>query len=349
MRNVAVRSVVFFALLLAVTAASADTIILTNGDRISGEIVAIRDGKILVKTAYAGEVPVDHAMLSGIVSEKDITVWLDSGDRITGKASSGKGGLVSVQTSGGAVDLEVAKITGINEEPGGAKSALQAEVDRLSSPTKLWKGKLELGALFTDGNTERLGGNLSLRLTRETPGDKLTARAAVTYAEEDGEKTADEQFLSLREDVKLDPWYVYALLSFERDEFEDIDLRGIFSPGAGRNIAKSDTFKADIEIGPSLTFNDYVSRDSEWAAELRLGFTAEWKVFENATISQDLQLFPSLTDTGEFRLISETAFEQPLGGSWFMKLSLIDRYNTDVADGIEENDLELRLALVYDF
>ncbi len=324
MQSSAIRTVVILMALLAVSAASADTIILTNGDRISGEIVAMRDGKIIVNTGYAGEVPVDPAMLSGIEREHG-----------------------SVLTSGGAVDAELARLTGINEDPGLMETAVHAEVDLRTSD--LWKGKLELGALFTDGNTDRMGGNLALTVIRETPDDKFTGKATVTYAEEDDVKSADEQFLSLREDFKFEPWYVFAVLSFERDPFEDIDLRAIFSPGAGRNIAKSETFTADIEIGPALTYNDYRSRDSEYAAELRLGFKAEWKVFGTARITEDLQIYPSLSDTGEFRLVSETAFEQPLGGSWFMKISLIDRYNSDVADGIEENDLELRLSLVYDF
>ena len=340
---------VVLTLLLAVGAANADTITLKNGDRISGEIVALRDGKIIVKTAYAGEVPVDRAMLGGVTSESGVTVFLASGDRFTGEIVPLEGGRVNVMTEGGAVGVSVADITGLNEEPGGGKSDLQAEVDRLSSPTELWKGKFAMGAFLTDGNTDRLGGSLGLTLTRETPGDKLTAKAGINYVEEDGTKVVDEQLLSLREDVKFDPWYVYALLSFERDEFEDLDLRGIFAPGVGRNLVKDDTLSIDVEIGPTLTYNNYVSRDAEYASELRIGFIAAWKVFGEARITEDLQIFPSLTDTGEFRFISETAFEQPLGGSWFMKLSLIDRYNSDVSDDTEENDFEVRLALIYDF
>ena len=61
----------------------------------------------------------------------------------------------------------------------------------------------------------------------------------------------------------------------------------------------------DVEIGPTLTYNDYVSREAEYASELRIGFLAAWKVFGEARITEDLQIFPSLTDTGEFRLISE--------------------------------------------
>jgi putative salt-induced outer membrane protein YdiY len=345
----ALRTVAVLAVLLAVGVASADTIALTNGDRLTGEIVALRDGKIVVRTAYAGEVPVDRAMLAGVDSEKGVTVWLASGDRLTGDLVPLEGDRFNVMTPGGAVGIAASDITGLNEQPGAAKSDLQAELDRLSSPTGTWKGKLELGALLTDGNTERLGANVALKLVRETPGDKFTAKAAYNYVEEDGERIADKQFLSLREDVKFDPWYVYALLSFERDEFEDLDLRGIFAPGAGRNIAESETFTADIEIGPTLTYNDYLSRDSEYAAELRLGLVAAWKVYGDLTITEDLQVFPSLTDTGEFRFISETSLEQPLGGSWFMKLSLIDRYNSDVTGDTEKNDLELRLSLVYDF
>jgi putative salt-induced outer membrane protein YdiY len=221
----------------------------------------------------------------------------------------------------------------------------------------LWKGKLELGAFFTDGNTDRLGGNFGLTVTRDDEDTKFTGKATATYAEENDERTTNEQFVSLREDFKLGEWYAFAILSFERDEFERIDLRAIFAPGAGRTLADDPDFKLDVELGPTLTYTNYENdsgdgipdEDAEYAIEARIAFHAEIAVFDSAKIIQDLEIFPSLSDFGQYRFVSETAFVQPLSEAWYFKLSIIDKYNSDPVSGTEKNDLEVRVSLVFDF
>jgi putative salt-induced outer membrane protein len=350
MRATAVLAVM--AILVAAAPALADVVTLENGDRVSGTIKLIREGKLIIETAYAGEVPIDYAVVTGIETDGEIPVFLASGDRVTGKVEVVEPGKLRVVSASGAVNVAVADVKGLHEpvtEDGRPLSEVEAELAKLSSPTGTWAGNLELGGALSDGNTDVLSGFFRLTLTRETPGDKFTFRAAARYAEENGNKIVDEQILSLREDVKLDPWYVFALLSFERDQFEDLDLRGIFAPGAGIRFVDEEKLKMDFEAAPTLRYSDYRSRESEWAGELLLGHKVDWNPFGEARVTSDLQLFPSLTQGGEFRLQWEGAIEQPVAEGWFARLSIVDKYNSDPSPGFEKNDFTIRLALVYKF
>ena len=161
-------AVVVAVLVLAGGNAAADTVKLNNGDRITGEIISIQEGKLILKTAYADELKIDRAVVVGITSDKDVTVWLASGDKITGKMEALEGGRVNVVTGSGAVSAAVTDVAGINAPPGGkTKSDLEAEIARLSSPSESWRGELGVGAYYTNGNSDRLGGWVRMELIRE--------------------------------------------------------------------------------------------------------------------------------------------------------------------------------------
>jgi putative salt-induced outer membrane protein YdiY len=305
------------AVLLLAGTATADIVTLTNGDRLTGEIVSLEDGKLVLRTTYASEVTIDRDQVADIASGEDLAARIAAG-------------MAAPAETAGA--------------PLGAKSAVEKEIE--DTP---WKGKLAIGGLWTEGNTERLGLNVSATVVRETADDKFTAKASYDYAEEDGDKVTDRQAVSLRQDVKFDPWYVFGILEGMHDEFQDLDIRATLTLGAGRVLADSEDFKASLDLGATLVFTDYETEDSEWSGEARIGFNAEKAVFDSAKITQDLALYPSITDGGEFRLVSETAFEQPLSEAWFFRLSVLNLYDSNAPDDIDEHDLEVRLSLVYNF
>ncbi len=231
------------------------------------------------------------------------------------------------------------------------RETLRDEIEVLGSEEEVvrWKGEIELGATYSSGNTDRRGFNAGARAARETVEDLFESRFTAVYSEEDGERSTNEQVLSFRYDRKELPWYWFGFLSFERDEFEDLDLRIVFSPGVGYVITDTPEAKAKVEIGPSGLYQDYEDTDGDWEFELRIGFRGEWAVFEKARITEDLQVFPSLSDSGEYRVKSETAFEQPLSDVLFFKLAVLFDYNTDVPEGVDRQDLKVLASLVYKF
>lgn len=65
---------VFLSSLLLASSAQADTVWLTNGDRITGTIVLLDGGKLLLKTPYAGTLSLDAKQISTLESDQQFTV-----------------------------------------------------------------------------------------------------------------------------------------------------------------------------------------------------------------------------------------------------------------------------------
>jgi putative salt-induced outer membrane protein YdiY len=161
----------------------------------------------------------------------------------------------------------------------------------------------------------------------------------------------------MREDLKFDPWYFFVLLSFERDEFEQINLRGILAPGAGVKIFDGPEFRMNAEAGPTLTFVDYDDDffddpdedTSDYFIEGRAALHAELNVLGDALLYEDLQYFPNFSEGGECRLVSETGFSKPLSESLVFKLAAINEYNSMLENPKKNHDLKVIAALIFKF
>ena len=64
--------------LLLAWPAWADTVWLNNGDRLSGEILLLDGGKLVLKTKYAGRVLIDWKDVSTLSSDKPLLVKRDN-------------------------------------------------------------------------------------------------------------------------------------------------------------------------------------------------------------------------------------------------------------------------------
>ena len=65
------------ALALLIEPASADTVIMRNGDRLTGEVLRQEGGELLIRTAYAGTIALDWGQVSDIRLDAPATVLLD--------------------------------------------------------------------------------------------------------------------------------------------------------------------------------------------------------------------------------------------------------------------------------
>ncbi|HEY3198415.1 MAG TPA: hypothetical protein VGJ57_10400, partial [Nitrospirales bacterium] len=54
--------------------ASADEVMLKNGDRLTGDIIKMGDGSLVLKTPYAGEVKIDWKEVQGITSKAPVKI-----------------------------------------------------------------------------------------------------------------------------------------------------------------------------------------------------------------------------------------------------------------------------------
>src|SRR5690242_16997252 len=81
----------FLLLIAFTTAALADQVTLTNGDRITGEIVKADDKELTLKTEFAGELKIQWKAVNTITSTAPLYILLTSGDTLAGPVSTENG------------------------------------------------------------------------------------------------------------------------------------------------------------------------------------------------------------------------------------------------------------------
>src|SRR5262245_63656743 len=79
----------------------ADTVKLKNGDRITGKVVNLLEGKLTIKTDAMGEIKIDVAQIDTIATDEPLSIDLPDGSHLNGKAVESKDGVFAVDTGGG--------------------------------------------------------------------------------------------------------------------------------------------------------------------------------------------------------------------------------------------------------
>ena len=115
-----------FVFVLTLSAALfADQIVLTNGDRITGQILKSDDKELVIKSEYAGEITVQWSAIQAITSTQALHVSLNNGQTVVGSVKTADDNFQVATTTQGAVTApknSVVRIRGEAEETAYEKS-----------------------------------------------------------------------------------------------------------------------------------------------------------------------------------------------------------------------------------
>jgi putative salt-induced outer membrane protein YdiY len=193
--------------LFFVAEATADELQLKNGDRVTGEAVALLDGKLTFKTPN-GELVVAWDEVTSLTIARPMIVTV-------------KGGQPELRSIEG---LALGDIVAIAPPP----------------PPLDWTGSASAGLVTTGGNTDVNTFRLAGELIAIRPKDRFTTSAGINHAEDAGEETADNWNLSFNYDRFLtDRLYINGNAIFTSDEFKSLDLRTALGAALGYDIWKT--------------------------------------------------------------------------------------------------------------
>src|SRR5271154_2896409 len=123
-------------LLAIASAASADTVVLKNGDHLTGT-VETSDGKnITLKTDFAGEIQIQWSAIAEIKTDKPIYVVMPDKSTVSGIVTTEGSNIIVRPVSGPPVQLAVSQVTVVR---GAAEEAVY-EKSLHPSLLEAWKG-----------------------------------------------------------------------------------------------------------------------------------------------------------------------------------------------------------------
>jgi len=321
----AVTALFLMCLVTARIASAADVVVLTNGDKLVGEIKSVEKDVLTFSTDYSdSDFKIKWEKIATIESDRQFLMETFDGRRLSGS-------LTPVADTKGTVTIDGASVPLPNV------STVQP------FETTFWSrmdAGFDFGYSLTKTNSAKqlsFGGTMTYRA--EMYGDTLFGNAF--------NSSQDNAPTTSRWDVSNDfrrllgtRWYANTTQEFLNSEEQGLDLRTTIGGGAGRYLFRSSPQHLSLGAGIAWTNENYTdaalaTKDS---AEAYVGtefFTEKLKVTDFIT---RFTWFPSLTISGRQRFNYRFDFDFNLPGDWYFRMGFFDNYDNTPAAGFSKND-----------
>ena len=255
----------------------ADTLLLHNGDRLSGTLVSIADQKVAFETVYAGLLTIEQRVVAQLETSRVYN--------FRGAAFERQGRLLMLDGRQGVGQPD-------DFAPIDIASIESADRQRVIAMLPLdWVSRVDLSAVFSSGNssTESFNTLAESRLKRPNAEHLVTLLRNTEKAE--GATSKDQVDLSYGFKRFISPrWYGSANSNYFRDELKDIDQRLSIGAGLGFQLANSRRGVLSTEVGVSavqerLNGVDRTNPAGRWAIDFqRYFFDRRIEVFHRQTL-----------------------------------------------------------------
>ena len=324
---------------LAAVNVHADVVVMKNGDRLTGEIVRLQGNSLHLNTAYIEDtLLLPWSDVSSIESNAPVTVKFESGEII-------KGRLLPADEKG-AFLISGEMITG-----GKIRMSNVQAINPSSEPTTSVDGSITLGGNRQSGNTDRTALSAAFDAVIKSSKHRFTLGLVTNYAEEDDQVTERNTFGRLKYDFFFTKQvYGYLNNEFLYDHFKDLNLRTVIGPGVGYQVWDDDIKSLAFEAGLAYYNEDRIEGEDQSWISARLAAQFAYTLAAGIKFSENLTLYPSLENGGDFTLRNEAAVTSPIAFGWALQLRSIIEHDSDPdLETIEKTDYSWILGLNYEF
>jgi putative salt-induced outer membrane protein YdiY len=329
--------------LLAAGSAFADQVTLANGDKLSGRIQRLADGKLQLATEMAGAVSIPWGNVSFIVSTQPLYVVLKNGQVLSGAIVQSPKGL-RVENSGQGTDISRDEVTVLRSYE--QQLDFQVAEERRLAPHFLdpWQGFVDVGLSAARGNTDSTTISAGFNAARTRTRDKLTTYFNGLYSRNRTQLpvtvTSDTRRGGLRYELNFNPRaFGFVSGDFEADALQQLDLRVVGGAGFGRHVIQNKRNTFDLFGGATANREHYSTGLLRLTAEGLFSEESTHRINGTFSFRQKLGVFPNLTDTGDYRLTLDTTAVTTLLRWLSWQVTISDRYSTDPVPGTRKNDI----------
>ncbi|MEQ8516440.1 MAG: DUF481 domain-containing protein, partial [Chromatocurvus sp.] len=317
--------------------ALAATVVMANGERLSGTITSMIDGELLLENRYAGEIRLPWSAVTALISDEPLRLQLPDEQLVssaTGSAAPGSLELTDADPRAEQV-LPLASIAAINRP--------------LVNPYEYrWRGQSNVGLNATSGNSETTRfhvdaeGTLVNELNRYIAGIDFNRGSDndVTSVDNWTAYSSYDRFLS-------DRMFWNNSLSFKRNTLQELDLRSAIGSGVGYQFFDDDELRLSTTAGLSYVREEFDAQPSEDFMALQLGLDYEHQWFDWLRFFHSLQTLNSLESVDDFVLRTRTGLRYPISDSLITSLQVNVDYDNTPSAGAEKEDVIYTFTLGY--
>jgi putative salt-induced outer membrane protein YdiY len=336
--------IVLAALVLFARPGYADEVHLKNGDRLTGKIVHLVDGKLAFRSDAAGGVTVKLSDIQTLSSDDPIEVNLKDKTGFKQKVLSAEPGRFRVEGSEAlkAQEFAVGDIVSINPP---------------IKPIPKWTGDISAGVTSTHGNTKTEMISANATLSKRTEKDRTTMSADYAKGEQEDKDTGETVTIEdwWRAKGKYDYFFTKKMYGYidgryEKDAVAELDRRMIIGGGGGHQWIESADMNFSTELGLASLYEKYDNQtDSNSELSIQLGYNFDKKLRKNIKFTHDLTYYPSIDKFSDYFLTSTAGIRADFTERMFVTFKAIFNHDTTPAIGSHKTDVKYFLGIGYRF
>jgi putative salt-induced outer membrane protein YdiY len=319
-----------------------DTIIMKNGDHLTGEVKRLQEGVLYVQTDYfSGSVGLDWLQVEKVESTATFQIVLSDGKRLTGhisKSDATPNKEVMVSAQGVEIPLASTDVVEIQ-----------------SQKPNFWrqlKGSINLGYNYTSGNNQS---SLSSSADAEYVAARWAAGANYTTSlsgQTGGASTNLFQQQSFGERFLNRNSYVIALADFLHSSQQDLSLRTTLGGAYGRYLVRNNQNSLRWLVGADYTLAKYdadLGLATQKDTELLLGVEYQLFHFDRYTLQSQFLVFPGISDFGRVRFTTTDTFGIKLSNNFSLNFSFWDNFDSHPPLNAKQNAQGISTSLGWTF
>ncbi|PCJ64001.1 MAG: hypothetical protein COA73_04735 [Candidatus Hydrogenedentota bacterium] len=335
-----IRIVMLLALLLLIPAriAQCDTLTLTSGDHLTGTLLNISEGTLSFRTTLAGRIFVPTQEVTQLSTSSFVVVALKDDQLIPGRIATQNNRIVIITPNN---DARIA----LNLEDVASVATTPASEIKGTEKSNTIQGSIATGYKWRDGTKDASGPVTEITLDAQLKKIEIEASAEFEYtqdADSFGRFFDAEVRLQPNNEASIKP---QAILEFERDRNQALDLRTDITLGANTTLLEGKKQRIDGFAGVGVSFEEYDSddlrkdqnnlplpppgessvSDQDLNLNLAVRYSRQW--VHQSTIEKELIVRPSLSDSGDLRAELKSRLLMPLPLGMQLQLNLDLKYD----------------------
>ncbi len=324
----------------SLTTARADQVFLKNGDRLTGTIEKMVEGKLTLKSDLAGTITIDFANIRTISSDKPIKVHLNDGTILNQKLVESDPNSFAVAPSDTikVQKFKMAAVTSINPPP---------------KPEPKWTGDISVAYTLTTGNTQNETVSASINLRKRTKKDRTHISGDYARARQENPTTKVDETIEdwWRLTGKYDYFFrpkVFAFFDgrYEKDAVAELDRRVILGAGVGYQWIETKKTNFATRGGIASLYEKFDNQtESNSEISVQLGYDFDHQFTKTVKLMHELTYYPSIRDFSDYFLTSTSEVRADITKSIFTNFKIIFNYDATPAIGKGDTDIKYILGV----
>lgn len=315
-----------------------DTLVLRNGDRMTGEFKQLQRGLVMLKTDAASTIYVKWTRVVTATTDKRFEIHLEDGRVFVGSiAASQTAYRVIVRGRTDTVEVAVRSVV----EMARIKKTFWDRLD----------GSVDLGVNFTQQNA-KFDLNLATTVTYQVAANRVGLLFNGTFSRQDSTEDINRRNLTgLYAREFNNQWFWAAAGSADRNSQLSLDYAWSLGTGPGRFLILSNKVNLGSWIGLNYRREKYVGDDARSTIPVSLATDFQWFSWSGLStdISSRLVISPIVNDSGRWQINFTASIKQEVLNQLYLTVGITEFYDSKPPTQTNKNDFSITTSLGWTF